>query len=89
MKFWKDEGVDVFGYTTLENVQDLDALRRHLGAEKITLWGISYGSHLALAALKTMDDRIEKVIIASAEGMRGEKVNLKDIVVPLPDFSQY
>jgi len=67
--FWKKEGVDLSGYTTVESVHDLDDLRVHLGAEKITLWGISYGSHLALAALKDMDDRINRVVIASAEGL--------------------
>jgi len=69
LAFWKSEGIDVHGYTTPESVADLDVLRRHLGAEKITLWGISYGSHLSLAALKEMDDRIDRVIIASAEGL--------------------
>jgi pimeloyl-ACP methyl ester carboxylesterase len=69
LKFWKTQGVDVFGYTTPENVQDLEALRVHLGAEKISLWGISYGSHLALAALKMIDDKIDKVILASSEGL--------------------
>lgn len=66
---WKEMNVDILGYTTPESVLDLDALRTHLGADKITLWGISYGSHLALAALKQMEDRIHKVIIASAEGL--------------------
>jgi pimeloyl-ACP methyl ester carboxylesterase len=53
----------------LENVADLEALRQHLGAEKVSLWGISYGSHLALAALKQMEDRIDRIVIASAEGL--------------------
>lgn len=66
---WKAKGVDLRGYNTSESVRDLDALRRHLGADKITLWGISYGSHLALAALKQMDDRLDRVVIASAEGL--------------------
>ncbi|WP_417624472.1 alpha/beta fold hydrolase [Paremcibacter congregatus] len=66
---WKDQGIDIYGYTTLESVRDLDALREHFQAQKITLWGISYGSHLALAALKQIPDRIEKVVIASAEGL--------------------
>ena len=79
--FWKKEGVDLSGYTTVESVQDLDDLRVHLGAEKITLWGISYGSHLALAALKDMDDRINRVVIASAEGL--------DQTVKLPQNSGY
>lgn len=69
LAFWKAEGVDISGYNTIENALDLDALREHLGAQKITLWGISYGSHLALAALKVMEDRIDKVVIASAEGL--------------------
>ncbi len=65
---WRAQGVDIRGYTTVENAADLDALREHLGAEKISLWGISYGTHLAFAALKQMDDRIDRVVLASAEG---------------------
>lgn len=67
--FWKANGVDLGGYTTVESVHDLDALRRHLGTDKISLWGISYGTHLALAALKMMDDRLDRVVMASAEGL--------------------
>ena len=67
--YWRDQGIDLGGYNTQENAADLDALRRHLGAEKLSLWGISYGSHLALAAIKQMSDRIDRVIIASAEGL--------------------
>lgn len=67
--FWQGEGIDIRGYTTAQSVADLDALRVHLGAEKISLWGISYGSHLAFAALDAIDERIERVIVASAEGL--------------------
>lgn len=67
--FWTKQGVDVWGYTTKESVGDLDDLRRHFKADKITLWGISYGSHLALASLKDMQNHIDKVVIASAEGL--------------------
>lgn len=69
LDYWKDEGIDVRGYTTPESISDLEALRIHLGAEKLSLWGISYGSHLALAAIKEMDDRIGRVVIASVEGL--------------------
>lgn len=67
--FWKTKGIDLAGYNTVQSAKDLDALRRHLGAKKITLWGISYGTHLALAALKEMDDHIDRVVLASAEGL--------------------
>ena len=69
LTFWGEAGIDVRGYTTLENAADLDDLRQHLGAEQIDLWGISYGSHLALAALKQMDDRLGRVVITAIEGL--------------------
>ncbi len=68
-KYWQDQNIDYAAYTTPESVADLNDLRIHLGVDKISLWGISYGSHLALAAMKTMGDKLHKVIIASAEGL--------------------
>ena len=67
--FWRKAGVDPAGYTTLQSAKDIDALRAHLGAEKVSLWGISYGTHLALAAAKEMGPRIERMVMASAEGL--------------------
>jgi len=68
-EFWRAEGIAIDGYNTAESVADLSALRGHLGAERLDLWGISYGSHLALAALDRIPDEIDQVIIASAEGL--------------------
>lgn len=67
--FWAEQGTNLRGYTTRESVQDLSALREHLGSGRISLWGISYGSHLALAAIKEIPAEIDKVIIASVEGL--------------------
>jgi len=67
--FWEKEGINLAGYNTIENVHDLDALREHLGAEKVVLWGTSYGSHLALAALREIEEKIERVVISSVEGL--------------------
>ncbi len=69
LEFWRGKKIDVHGYTTPESVADLDALRAHLGARKISLWGISYGTHLALAAMKQMEARIDRVVLASVEGL--------------------
>ncbi len=69
VQFWRGQGIDPAGYTTVESVDDLDALRAAMGAEKISLWGISYGSHLTMAAIKRMDDRLDRIVIASAEGL--------------------
>ncbi|MDX1536243.1 alpha/beta fold hydrolase [Arsukibacterium sp.] len=67
--FWQGEGADILGYTTVQNALDINDLRKHLQAEKVSLWGISYGSHLALAAIKLFADKLDKVILASAEGL--------------------
>jgi pimeloyl-ACP methyl ester carboxylesterase len=68
-RFWKEAGIDLAGYNTWESAADLDALRAALGADKITLWGISYGTHLGLAALKRYPERIEKAVLASIEDL--------------------
>jgi len=66
--FWKEKGVDLNGYNTLESARDLDALRRALGVEKISLWGISYGSHLGLAYARYFPDHLDKLLLAGIEG---------------------
>lgn len=65
---WDSTGTDLTAYTTAESADDLDALRRALGAEAITLWGISYGTHLGLAMMKRHPDRVERAILAGVEG---------------------
>jgi pimeloyl-ACP methyl ester carboxylesterase len=66
---WTAAGVAVNGYTTEQNADDLEDLRRALGARKIDLWGISYGTHLAFAAMRRHPQSIGRVALASAEGM--------------------
>jgi pimeloyl-ACP methyl ester carboxylesterase len=63
---WTRQCVDVLGYTTVQNAWDLNDLRQHFNAVKISLWGISSGSHLALSAISFFEQHIDKVIIASA-----------------------
>lgn len=66
---WESQGVDLRGYTTVESARDLSDLRRHLGADQVTLWGISYGTHLALAAIRELPGEIDRAILASVEGL--------------------
>lgn len=67
--FWRKEGFDPAGYTTVESARDLDALRAHLGARKISLLAISYGTHLALAAVKEMGPRLDRMALTGVEGL--------------------
>lgn len=61
-------GVDLAGYNTKENAADLEDLRKALGAQKLILWGISYGTHLAAATLRYHPQTVDRVILAGIEG---------------------
>jgi pimeloyl-ACP methyl ester carboxylesterase len=63
------QGIDLQGYNTNENADDLEALRKALGATKLSLWAISYGTHLSLATIKRHERSIHRVILAGVEGL--------------------
>jgi pimeloyl-ACP methyl ester carboxylesterase len=67
--WWESQGIDIDGYTTLENAHDLEDLRRALGARKLNLWGISYGSHLGLAMMKYHGGSVNKAVLSGIEGL--------------------
>ena len=66
---WRAAGVATGGYTTEQNTDDIADLRRALGVPRVDLWGISYGTHLALATVRRHPGAIGRVALASAEGM--------------------
>ena len=72
---WRSAGVSVEGYTTEQSAEDLEDLRLALGARQIDLWGISYGSHLAFAAMRRHPQSIRRIALASVEGL-GQTVKL-------------
>ena len=65
---WRGLGVDLAAYTTEESADDLDALRQALGVDRISLWAISYGTHLALSAIRRHPDAIARAVLAGVEG---------------------
>jgi pimeloyl-ACP methyl ester carboxylesterase len=67
-RFWQDQGVDLSAYNTNANADDVEALRQALGAEKISLWSTSYGTHLALAVIRRHERSVHRAILAGAEG---------------------
>src|SRR3954468_9213652 len=52
-------------YTTADSVQDMEAIRQQLGVDKLTLFGISYGTELALAYARTFPTHVDRLIIDS------------------------
>ncbi|MCM3873414.1 MAG: alpha/beta hydrolase [Pyrinomonadaceae bacterium] len=65
---FKSQSVDLTGYNTNESADDLEDLRKAIGAEKISLWAISYGTHLSLATIKRHEKSLARVILAGVEG---------------------
>jgi pimeloyl-ACP methyl ester carboxylesterase len=52
-------------YTTADTVQDMEAVRKAVGARRLTLFGISYGTELALAYARAHPGRVERMILDS------------------------
>src|SRR5215207_2277214 len=52
-------------YTTPDSVEDLEAIRVELGVERLTVFGISYGTELALAYARAHPGRVDRMILDS------------------------
>lgn len=67
--FWRElQRVDLSGYNTNESADDLEDLRKALGVKKISLWAISYGTHLALTTIRRHPQSIHRAMLAGTEG---------------------
>jgi pimeloyl-ACP methyl ester carboxylesterase len=63
-----ERGIRLEAYNTRESADDVEDVRRALGYERLTVWGRSYGSHLALAFLRRHPKSIVRVVLANPEG---------------------
>jgi pimeloyl-ACP methyl ester carboxylesterase len=52
-------------YTTRDSVDDLDAVRRAVGVDKITLFGVSYGTKVALGYAAKYPQHVERLVLDS------------------------
>jgi len=59
------EGINLAAINTPEIAADLNDLRLALGYEKLNLWGVSYGTRPALAAMRDYPEGIRSVILDS------------------------
>ena len=67
--YWHDiQRVDLTAYNTNESADDLEDLRAALGVKQISLWSISYGTHLAFATMRRHPQSIYRAILAGTEG---------------------
>ncbi len=63
-------------YTVARAVADLEALRAASGAEKIVVWGQSWGASLAAAYVRANPDRVAATILDSPGDFPGEPLPL-------------
>jgi pimeloyl-ACP methyl ester carboxylesterase len=64
----RGKAIDLSAYNTEASADDLEDLRIALGVPKISLFGFSYGTHLALAAIRQHPASIDRAILAGTEG---------------------
>jgi pimeloyl-ACP methyl ester carboxylesterase len=76
----KARGIDLLGYNTNESADDVEALRKALGAEKISLWGISYGTQLGLATIRRHGTKIHRALLTGVEGPGHEMMILPSTI---------
>ena len=61
-----NEGVNFAVFNSAASAADLDALRQALGYKQWNLWGVSYGTRLALTAMRDFPEGIRSVVLDSA-----------------------
>lgn len=61
----RDEGVDLSAYNSVESAADLDDMRRVLGYDEWNLYGLSYGTKLALTVLRDHPEGVRSVVMDS------------------------
>jgi proline iminopeptidase len=60
--------------TTWHSVEDIEALRRHLGVERWQVFGGSWGSTLALAYAETHPERVTELVLRGIFLLRPEEI---------------
>jgi pimeloyl-ACP methyl ester carboxylesterase len=58
-------------YTTQDSVQDIDAVRQALGYEKLALYGVSYGTKVALEYAARYPQHVSQLVLDSVEPTDG------------------
>jgi pimeloyl-ACP methyl ester carboxylesterase len=69
---WRQQGIDLAAYTSVESAADVNDLRLALGYDQVDLYGTSYGSRLALTVMRDFPAGIRSVILDSVEPLQAE-----------------
>jgi pimeloyl-ACP methyl ester carboxylesterase len=68
VEYFKGQGIDLLAYNTNESADDVNDLRKALGAKTVNLVGFSYGTHLGLTTIRRHGAHLNRVALLGTEG---------------------
>ncbi len=71
-------------YSTAEHAEDLDAVRQALGLDKIALYGVSYGTKLAMAYALAHPTHVDRLVLDSVLPPEGPDPYSANVLRDLP-----
>jgi pimeloyl-ACP methyl ester carboxylesterase len=67
-KFWRGRGLEPRTYTVTSIADDVDDVRKILGAKRVSLLGFSYGTHIALETVRRHPTSIDRIVLQGTLG---------------------
>lgn len=71
-------------YTTFDSVEDIEAARRAIGVDQLTLFGVSYGTKVAVAYARRYPSQVERLVLDSVLDRDGPDLFSRDSIAALP-----
>ena len=71
-------------YTTSDSVDDMEAVRKAIGVDKIAIYGASYGTKVALAYAARYPEHVERLILDSVVTLEGPDPLYRDTFAAMP-----
>ena len=71
-------------YTSRDSADDIEAIRVQIGAERIALFGTSYGTKLALGYAQRYPDRVDRMVLDSVVELNGPDPYYLDALAAAP-----
>lgn len=71
-------------YTTFDSVEDIEAVRRAIGVERLTVFGVSYGTKVAVAYARRYPAHVERLVLDSVLDPGGPDFFNRDSIAALP-----
>ncbi len=83
-ELWRTNGADLSAYNTRESAEDIEDLRLAVRANRFRLLAGSYGTHLALAAIRVHEQSFDRAVLIGVVGpdhLRPSPKDLDDVLL--------